>query len=435
MYKSGTRWGRLFGLIAVLILSTVGCGEEMEASESPPRTQTTVPALRFAGVDLIYALRRVAAEAELLLALDEIQPSDLGPDLNRFGVDLDLPAGPVQKVLEELKRETGAFDFKISDNLLYVRSQLSLQQTTGFDTKDLPEAQLKVNIEELVKWIMVNRRSTYLKVKRVRGEPMFRVVELNVAEKSSVLDLLLMYVKKANRGWRIRRAGQLTHDPQGRLGVVANTVALWGPLDEPNKLSRIRMEDSIVAALASVSERTKTPICIRDASPLGNFRGWLDYGHKTDPQMDARESVATLAWAGVSSTGDHFSWESLNGVIRVDSQFYTRRLPGQDLLNDTVKGGKFEGTLPELARWLNRNRTTPAQKTLMGGEITSDGHRAQLEIADGSSVEAVLLDFAQASGSGWNLVLLEPDPERPSTPPHTKSWDGAFLTPLALWTP
>ena len=422
-------------MIAVLISNTVGCGEEMEASKPPPQTQTTVPALRFAGVDLIYALRRVAAEAELLLALDEIQPRDLGPDLNRFGVDLDLPAGPVQKVLEELKRETGAFDFKISDNLIYVRSQLSLQQTTGFDMKDLPAAQLKVNIEELVKWIMVNRRSTYLKVKRVRGEPMFRVVELNVAEKSSVLDLLLMYVKKANRGWRIRRAGQSTHDPQGRLGIVANTVALWGPLDKPNKLSRIRMEDSIVAALASVSERTKTPICIKDASPLGNFRGWLDYGHKTDPQMDARESVGTLAWAGVTSTGDHFSWESLNGVIRVDSQFYTRRLPGQDLLNDTVKGGKFDGTLPELARWLNRNRTKPAQKTLMGGEITGDGPRAQLEIADGSSVEAVLLDFAQASGSGWNLVLLEPDPERPSSQPHAKYWDGAFLTPLALWTP
>ncbi len=307
MYRTGRRWGTLFCLITVLSSGATGCAEEMEASKQPLQTRMVL-ALRFAGVNLSYALRRLAAEAELLLALDEIQPRDLGPDLDRFRIDLDLPAGSVQRALEALKSQTQTFDFRIFDKVIYVRSQLSLQQTTGFDVKDLPAAKLKVNIEELVKWIMLNRRSTYLKVKRVRGEPIFRVVGLDVPEKTSVLDLLLIYANKANRGWRIRRAGQLTQDPQGRIGIVANTVALWGPLNEPNKLSRTRMEDSIVAALASVSKRTNTPICITDASPLGNFRGWLDYGRKVDPQMDAVESVGTLAWGGVTATGDHFAW-------------------------------------------------------------------------------------------------------------------------------
>ncbi len=102
-------------------------------------------------------------------------------------------------------------------------------------------------------------------------------------------------------------------------------------------------------------------------------------------------------------------------------------------MNAAVKGGRFEGTLPELARWLNQNRAKPPQKILMGGEITGKGPRARLQIAEGETVEAVLLDFAKASGSGWNLVLLEPDPERPSTQPAANTWDGAFLTPLELW--
>ncbi len=98
MYKSGRRWSTLFCLIAVLASGAAGCGEEMAASEEPAQPHV-VPALRFAGVNLIYALRRVAAEAKLLLALDELQPRDLGPDLNRFRVDVDLPAGPVQEAL------------------------------------------------------------------------------------------------------------------------------------------------------------------------------------------------------------------------------------------------------------------------------------------------------------------------------------------------
>ena len=116
MYKTGRRSGTLFCLIAVLSSGAAGCSKELEASEQPVQARM-VPGLRFAGVNLIYALRRLAAEAELLLALDELQPRDLGPDLDRFRIDLDLPAGSVQTALEALKGQTQAFDFGIFDSV------------------------------------------------------------------------------------------------------------------------------------------------------------------------------------------------------------------------------------------------------------------------------------------------------------------------------
>ena len=71
----------------------------------------------------------------------------------------------------------------------------------------------------------------------------------------------------------------------------------------------------------------------------------------------------------------------------------------------------------------------------MGGEITGDGPTARLQIAHGSTVESVLLDFARASGAGWNLVIVEPDPDEASAQSHPNAWFGAFLTSLALWSP
>ena len=435
MYRNLQRACTVFLLVAGLSVGLWGCRAETEAPGSAPQAHL-VPALRFAGVNLIYALRRVAAEANLLLALDEIQPRNLGPDLARFRIDLDLDAGPVSQALEKLKQETGAFDFMITDNVVYVRSQLTLDHVTGLDTKDLPATKLKVNIEDLGKWIMSNRPNSFLKVKRIRGEPIFRVVELELPEKSSVLDLLLLYAKKANRGWRIRRAGQWTPDPQGRIAIIASTVALWRPLDEPNIPSWSRRATSTLAALASVSKRTGTPICIKDRSPLGDVRGWLDYGKKIDPQTPARAAVGALAWGGVQHEEDDYTWEWLDGVIRVSSRFYSFNLPGQDLLNDTVTGGRFEGTLPELARWINENRSKPPTKVLMGGEITGKGPASKLEIAEGTTVEEALLDFARASGAGWNLVIVDaltPDASVRELPAN--AWLGAYLMPLESWAP
>ena len=104
------------------------------------------------------------------------------------------------------------------------------------------------------------------------------------------------------------------------------------------------------------------------------------------------EAVGALAWGGVQHEEDDYTWEWLDGVIHVRSRFYSFNLPGQDLLNDTVTAGKFEGTLPELARWINENRSKPPKKVLMGGEITGKGPASKLEIAEGTTVEEALLD-------------------------------------------
>jgi hypothetical protein len=105
-------------------------------------------------------------------------------------------------------------------------------------------------------------------------------------------------------------------------------------------------------------------------------------------------------------------------------------------LNDTVTGGKFEGTLPELARWINENRSKPPKKVLMGGEITGKGPASKLEIAEGTTVEEALLDFARASGAGWNLVLIdELTPDAPVRELPANAWLGAYLMPLESWAP
>lgn len=434
MYRTRQRLVISVLLIAISAVGAWGCGSDEDVSPQKP-TPPSIPALRFAGVDLIYALRRVAAEAGLLLALDEIQPGGVSPDLARFRIDTDLEGGPVQNALQELKRQTGSFYFKISDNVLYVRSQRSLDEKTGLDTRDLPGGTLKGDIEAIVKWIMQNRPNSFLKVKRVRGEPIFRVVEIDVPEKSSVLDLLLTYAEKADRGWHIRRAGQRTTDSQGRLAIIANTLALWPSLDEANPLPRFLKNDSIVASLASVSKRTGTPICVTDVSALGDFRGWLEFGQRADPQTPARQAVRAMAWGGEDTEDEIYSWEWLDGIIRVNSRLYEQRLPGQELLNGTLKGGHFEGTLPELARWLNRNRTAPSETFLMAGEITEQGPAASLEIARGKTVEDALLEFARASNAGWILVIVEDPPARQpgSTPPH--AWTGAYLMPIGVRAP
>ena len=72
-----------------------------------------VPALRFAGVDLEYALDRIATEAGGCSRLDEIMPKDQSPDLSLVRVDLDLPAGPLDDAMRLLREKVGGFDFQI----------------------------------------------------------------------------------------------------------------------------------------------------------------------------------------------------------------------------------------------------------------------------------------------------------------------------------
>jgi hypothetical protein len=437
LYRTRSLIGVILLFAAGLGGGWLGCGPDPEETATTrSSTANAIPGLRFAGVSLVYALRRIAAEADMLLALDEIQSGPTAVDLARYRIDFDLEPGPATAALNRLKQHTKTFDYLVFDNVIYVRSRLAVDAVTALDTKDLAATKLTVDLEELVKWIMRTQPRSYLVVRRKSGEPIFRKVDLDIPENSSVLDVLLMYAKAVDRGWRIRRAGQRITDGQGRPGIVASSVALWPPLKEPDPFPRARRKNSITAALASVERRTGTPICIKDRTVLGDILGSLGRHRKNDPGWPVQESVEVLAWAGVRSSLGDYEWEWQDGIMKITSQHYLYFLPGRDLVRDTVTGGVFEGNLAELARWINQNRSTPPGKVLMGGEITGEEPRARLEIAEGSSVETVLTDFARASGAGWNLTIVDAlTPDESAKPLPENAWRGAHLTPLKAWLP
>ncbi len=436
MYRNEPLRRALLAVLTCGNLALAGCGAEdpqtQERAEQP--SPQPVSELRFAGVDLVYALRRVAAEANVLLALDEIQSDPLVPDLARFRVDLDLPAGPLEVALDVLKSRTQAFEYRISDNLLYVRSRMALTTRTAMDIEDLPATQLKADFEGLVRWILQVRPRSYLTPTRVAGEPLFRVVELEVPENSSVLDVLTRYAKAVKRGWRIRRAGQRVTDSQGRAGIVASSLELWPPLRRTNRPPSGRMKTSTLSALASVSERTGTPICIKDRSILGNARGSLDFIMLRDGGRPLEVTLRSLAEPSGGSNLDSYEWERDGELVRITTREYLYYLPGQDLMRDTLKAGDFEGTLAELARWINENRAAPPRKVLMGGEIVRDAPRGRLAIEEGATVEDALTAFARSSGRGWVVVILDArTPQDSAKPLPPNAWRGAYLMSLDVW--
>jgi len=82
-------------LAPLLVSLAIGAGCRGKQDAEPPH----VPAIRFAGVDLEYALERVATEAGWILGLDEISPREGGADLALVRVDVDLPAGSLDDAM------------------------------------------------------------------------------------------------------------------------------------------------------------------------------------------------------------------------------------------------------------------------------------------------------------------------------------------------
>src|SRR5262245_10944378 len=121
---------RISALLATLALALfgAGCGGSAKKADAGG---PSVPALRFAGVDLEYALERIATEAGLVIALDEIMPKDQSPDLRLIRVDVDLPAGSLEQVMNTLREKIGGFDYRIYPGVLYVRSSLLIDQKTS----------------------------------------------------------------------------------------------------------------------------------------------------------------------------------------------------------------------------------------------------------------------------------------------------------------
>lgn len=401
--------------------------------QSPPSTYET-KALQLAGVDLLYTFRRLAAESGMLLAVDELRAASGVPDLEYFRVDIDIPAGPVNKALDLLKEATeDAFDYRIFDNVIYVRSRLSVTHETGLDTKVLNGGHFEGHIDHLIQLIMRQHPSALIHSDNVRGAPQFRKISIDIPPKSSALDVLITYAKAAEFGWRIRRGAFQRRTTDGELGIAATTFELMDNLKAPERLSRFKTRLTATEAIADLAERTQTPIVIKDRSILGDIRSQLDLERRLDPQTAVTDSLEALAVTGPRRP-ELLNFSDRDGVYVVRSHAYTEQPTGEAFLQEKLNAGKFTGTLPLLARWLVENRKEPSTRSFMAGENYDGMPEVSFEITDGQTIEDALMMFARKSGKGWVYIAFDnATPGYETIAERPKVWQGGFLAPLKLW--
>ena len=421
---------RRLALGPLLLLGAGACDEPPHSSAD---SQYAIPALRFAGVDLVYALRRVAGEAGLLLVLDEIRPDGAtAQDLGFERVDTDLEPGPAERALETLRRASeGAFHYRIEEGLLIVRSIASLDEQTFLDREILPAASIEVDFNGMVDWIMARAPDALLLRGARRGQPVFKRVALDIPERSSVMDVFLIYARAVESGLRIRRAGYPLPDGRRDL-VVANTVGLWESLRDPVPVPDIRQAPSIIYALAQVAERNPgVVLCVFDRSILMDNRGTLNFTSKVDRGLPLEQALSAIADQGTNHPAD-FRWLREDGVIKVQARMYGSLQTGRGLMAEKLHGGRFRGSLGGLVRWLNANRMLPSPKLLLGGEVVPGAELAEIEMADGSTVEQALTQFALATGQGI-VVVVKDSPTQAE--PLRGTWSGAWVSRLVEWGP
>jgi hypothetical protein len=391
-----------------------------------------VPELRFGGVDLTYALRRVAAEADILLTLDEINvESGLG-DLSFRFFGGKIAAGPLTRVLDAMQAQTSDWSYEIDDGVLYVRSEMPSDVVTHVDDGFLKGGTIHASLPELMRWIMQQQPSSLVQALPVLGQPYDRKVTLDIPDGASPMDVFRMYAKEARVGWRMARAGYLTKDEGVKKTYVASGVRLWSRLDRPANLPSVRLERSPIRALVSIDMRVDEPLCIFDQSVLGMNRGLLDFDSAIDPGLPIDESMNSL---GFRKNGRHrwFVWKREGGRVMVRSRTFLGNPYNSVLLDQKVHGAHFEGTLADLAGLLNASRIETSPDALLGGEVIDGLPRAELDIPEGSTIADALYSFAEATGVGFNYVLLDltgrvRDRELPE---HT--WRGAWVSSNVEW--
>jgi hypothetical protein len=420
-------------LAMALTIGLLACG-----SESTPESSgmPEIRALQFAGADLEYALERVAAEAGMPLALDEIKPKDMSPDLALYRVDLDLPAGPVDAALRALQKGAGGFEFEIVDGVIYVRSQLSLAAKTPLDLPLLPQKQFKGGINELVAQVLASIPTSFVTVERVIGGPEGPVVEFEIADKSSVKDAFVQYARASKLNWVIHRAGFVVDDANYGKAIVGTTIELRRPRKSVSRLPAVFNKESTLGSLAAASARLKAPMLVLDRSVVMNTRGFLNLSAQADPMMPLVETLDDLGQSGWGPESWHFKWKMQDGLPVIESSRFLYMLAGRDLLRQELLGGDFEGSLPEFARWLNSHLKNAGSDVLMGGEIAPDLPRTSLTIASGTTVQQALVEFAKASKISPYVTLLDlTNPISGKQVAHPNAWKGAYLQDLAEWLP
>ena len=416
-------------LALTLLLGACG-GSKKEAARPGP----AIPALRFAGVDLEYALDRIATEAGLAVALDEIMPKDQSPDLSLIRVDIDLPAGPLDSAMRLLRERVKGFDYEIHPGVLYVRSNLNVDQKTSVDMPLLDGGPFEGTLGELVTMIMQQRPSSYITMDYVQDQEVGGRVKMEIKPKASVKDVLLQYAAAANWGWVMKRAGQLTYDPQGNPAVFSTTIRPRGPRKGTSRLPEVYNRLSGAAALADVSQRLDTPLVVYDRSVLQDVRGIMNLVLQSDPLLPLDQTLNDLSQSGFGPTKWHFKWKNVDGVPVVMTNHFLYYLRGRDLLTRTLLSGEFEGSLPELARWINSHMKDSNGEVLMGGEIVEGQPRGKVKAEAGTTVAQALEQFAKTSRTSPYVIIL--DMQNPITGgliENPRAWHGAYLQDLAEW--
>jgi hypothetical protein len=420
-------------LVLALTAGILACGSETKMAGSG---LPVIRALQFAGVDLAYALERIAAEAGMPLALDEITPRDMSPDLGLYRVDIDLPAGPVDSSLRALKAGVGGFDFEIKDGVIYARSQLSLDAKTPIDLPLLPAKQFKGTIQDLVTLVLTSIPTSFVTVERVVGGPEAPAVEFEIADKSSVKDAFVQYARASKLGWQLQRAGFVVDDTNYGKAIVGTSIELRRPRTSVSRLPQVINKVSTVTALAAASARLNAPMVVLDRSVMMTPRGFLNMSPQVDPRAPLTETLDELGESGWGPKNWHFKWRTDDGVPVIESARFLYMLAGRDLFREELLAGEFEGSLPELARWINTHMKNPSGEVLMGGEIVAGQPRGKFTVPSGMTVMQALIAFAKASQVSPCVTLLDlTNPMSGKQVTHPHAWKGAYLQDLAEWLP
>jgi hypothetical protein len=419
VYRRSLGAGALFAVCALLL----SCGG------SGPR----LGALHLGGVDVIYAVRRVAGEAGVPVLVDEVFPKDAFGDLDFRRVELDFEGGTLEAALTQLRESSSGWSFELEDRVLYVRSDQVAKVLPQLDEPSVGGGSLEADLPGVIQWFMHRGVPAYLVPQSQAGVEAPKV-KLELPERSSAIRVLRDWVAASGVGLRVRRAGYLQRIDEERIAIVGSTVTPWSALTEPRYLPPGRGPQTSVRALAQIELRTKTPICALDQSVLGDPRGSLDQDGVIDPNQPLEESLDLL---GNDQTGrpSKFLWRRDGALVTVMARSFASFAQRDLLAHEKLRAGKVRGTLVDLAEWINANRIEPSQRVLMMGENPGTLPVAEIEIAEGSTVLAALLDFARASGAGWYYSVYDDDSRVFDMVPAPHSWKGAHILALAPWAP
>jgi hypothetical protein len=392
-----------------------------------------VPGIRFAGVDSIYALRRVAGASDYILMLDEVQARGTLGDMRFRRIDTDLRTGPIDEVMRQLQRAAGdSFDFETGDGWIYVRSNLPIHVKTDLDAVLIPEAEFAGNFADLLAAIKKHEPRVFLRAAYGGGKDLPEV-SMHIEAGTSVIGALRRYGQESGIGWHLTRAGYVVERGSSQISILPSSIRAWARMTKPRHLPFNRNLPSLAQALGSIVKRTGFPVCVFDRTPLGINRGALDFEPFVDPQQPPEQSLDTLARTEIY----HFyDWEKVGDIGVVRSTHFQEYPIKTGFVSRKLRGGSFSGTLGDFARFLTRNLEEPAVEVIMAGEILPNDPVTQVEIPAGSTIEQALVEWAKASGTCWYWVSLDrldpiqtPIPQ--ALPEH--SFVGAFVSPTAYW--